>query len=421
MSDFWARFVEESWEQRSTVFSAAETPTPEWMFTPDDLFRVLVDYNQQLHKQNDHAGIDGLVRFYIGVGDWTLGPLQELRSEYLPLASDGSMEGYHERVSQLVPGQSSYGLVMNQVNLLPFFDTLGLRGFLRGLLELVGLPAGGIKPTFFLGNYPTTPFSVHIDTASVLAFPIIGRRRMRLWTREYVREHPEVECSKSYDDHLEDSILLEGAPGDVLYWTSNHYHTGESQGEFFASLNVGLYRDGLPLQELLEELGPKLLPETKVSQYPIDVADRQASAARIPRSFQETIAALRQVVNSPELEAAAEKLWMARVSSDGVASGRSDKKTSCGADDRLQGDPQNPILWSEVDGKLRLATNGLVHTIRSSAQIVALVQQLNSGELLRVGDLTERFSDEEQVSPRAINAIISLFLQRGSLRLRAEA
>ena len=225
---FWKEFVRDNWERQPVCFAGPA------LITPDEAFHAAVLSSQRfLRMCREHPESEELrpdVRFY-RYGAMVTTDLADL----LPNTRDVSAESYGHRIEEQLSG-GDFELVVNQLQSDSGDLWLRLRDFARPLYAEAGFPAGGADAVLFLRNHPTTSFGVHKDRASVFAFLLSGRKKILAWEEHGYRGEP---FSSRYSAFLTNAHLLEGNPGDVLYWPSTHWHVGEAEPGFSMSINVG--------------------------------------------------------------------------------------------------------------------------------------------------------------------------------------
>jgi len=156
----WARFTHSHWQLSPVVLKRVQNAP---LVNAEDMFRTLARVGDLVRR--GHAG----VRITL----WVDGREIADAGHHLPRESDGSLEGYDERVKRDWNG-SDYTLLIAEPHLYDPRVWAAARVFVRGLFEQVGVPCGGVDSTFFLGSYRRTPFGVHRGQMSVMTFPVHG-------------------------------------------------------------------------------------------------------------------------------------------------------------------------------------------------------------------------------------------------------
>ena len=225
---FWKEFVRDNWERQPVCFAGPA------LITPDEAFHAAVLSSQRfLRTCREHPESEELrpdVRFY-RYGAMVTTDLADL----LPNTRDVSAESYGHRIEeQLQAAISSWSSINSN-------RTAETCGYAFGIspdhcMQRRGFLPVAPTPVLFLRNHPTTSFGVHKDRASVFAFLLSGRKKILAWEEHGYRGEP---FSSRYSAFLTNAQLLEGNPGDVLYWPSTHWHVGEAEPGFSMSINVG--------------------------------------------------------------------------------------------------------------------------------------------------------------------------------------
>lgn len=290
----------------------------------------------------------------------------EQLEEHLPRINDVSISRYAERVTNQLDGQK-FALILNGL----FFSHqpelwLRARSFLHDFLQLV--PNQFWCSVLFAGNYDRTPFGVHQDNKSTFQFIIAGRKRMRLWTNEFVEKHPEIRWTHNYKRFLDDAITLEAEAGDVMFWDKSYWHIGESAEGLSIGLSIGL-------QDIKESNA-----ETEI--------DRKLDG-------------LIQRTSTYTNDFPPPAIWQELIDEDAI---RTDKRF--------------PIEWVFV-GKFYAVLSANGHTFPSFAdnRIIRLLELLNTGVALRVEDLLREFSGtthygdvEFEIKPEGLRDLLERLL-----------
>lgn len=243
---FWANFARRHWEKSPVAFHKADVSGAD-IFSLDatNVFDLLVRYCDQCRADDTTDGL----KFYVdGI---RLESFETL--EHLPVKSDKSLHGYHRRMEAQF---DDYGLVCDELMQVNDRRWGVVHTFMDSLYEHVGMPNRFCEIGLYLGNYKKTPFGIHIDKCGVLSFPIVGSKKFRLWAPKYVKAHPELQESFSYDEFKKQSIVMKVKPGDVAYWPSTYWHIAENAGSFNATWSIGVWVDKTTLDVALEALTP---------------------------------------------------------------------------------------------------------------------------------------------------------------------
>src|SRR5262249_2789581 len=144
-------------------------------------------------------------RFFIDKG-----LLQSDVGRYEPRPSDGSIDGYVERLRSLL-GESRFGLTANEFHCSSGVLAKRLRALLRPIYERFGMDPHFTESFCFIGNSPITPFGIHIDQASNLTYVVKGKKRYRLIPGPVLKDEPHVHCTSDYGPYLDRGVTLEAS------------------------------------------------------------------------------------------------------------------------------------------------------------------------------------------------------------------
>jgi 50S ribosomal protein L16 3-hydroxylase len=350
-----------------------------------------------------------VARFYID-DDRVRGDL----SQYFPINEDRDFDGYSSRMTEALSGRP-FALVVHslQSHAYDLWNRLG--DFLIPLYERVGLPPARADADIFLGTYRRTPFGLHKDTASNFSFVLQGKKRMRVWPFEVFADQAgvpnahgtEVSLAERVDPakHHDTSLVLEGSPGDVLYWPSTYWHLGESEGAFHASLNVAYYFPWKPLYSLeglwLARAEALLGERVWAKAYPFDPRRRQKLAGTTPVPMRSAINALDKAGKDPVFLAAALASWLNRLTGLGFVSVPSLKESGSARKSEVLHIPRaRPILHARHGKTLVLSANGHSISLKAEAWIPDLLRRLNqcdSFTLSSCGLRSNRLRDAEKL------------------------
>jgi hypothetical protein len=259
----WAGFYREHWEKRAVsrdhTFAGIDTSLTPAMF-------AAVSKAARQWKAGDKSA-----KFCL----WVDGEKQEAFDHLLPEPTDASFLAYNERVRQAIGGRE-YTLLLAEPHTFEPAVWSRCQDITRNFLQFTGLPNGWLDTAIFLGSYRTTPFGVHQGPMSVLTLPLIGRKRFRLWSPDYVNKNPSLVNAMSFDDHLTDSYALAAEPGGYIYWPSREWHVAEADREdFTAALSIGIWcnpADHHPLYAMVKLLEQVLAaqpdPELEICDKP---------------------------------------------------------------------------------------------------------------------------------------------------------
>ncbi len=364
-SRFWRQLVEAHWEKQSAAFD--RVPESLWRLDEAEVFRLLTWCSEHMNES--------AVRYYHTRADRTVWELLRPHPEVLPTRADGSLAAFHERMRGDVPSADGYSIFVNNVVRHDHVTWLGVRDFVRELVQCAGLPLHGFNAGIGLGQYDYTPFGVHVDSGrSAFVQPIVGRKRFRIWPGRYIRQHPElIRARGNYSGLEQDSLQLETGAGGLVYWPSDAWHLAEAaNGEFNVMLAIGAFVGG--------KRG-----DAEPGAVPCDIDNLQKSAEALPDGF----VAAAKGSDLCKRGATAEHIWVAYLSGLGLqypVPPRNDALPQA----RLQIQQTWPILWRRLpDGQFALGVNG--HCVVESGEwIPELIARINSGVPFAVADLVSQ-------------------------------
>jgi hypothetical protein len=251
---FWKDFTQRYWDREPALFRglfSAHFPTPE------EIFAALLDGSQRMLR--GEIPPMRMMRLYLEHEDGPNGlPYSSiifpLHKQHLPMPEDGSIQGYVERLTQVVGGKR-FGLVLNRTQCHHWGHWLQMQSFLSGFYEALGVPLGSADSALFLGNYRYTPFGIHKDDLHVFYFVIDGKKTMSLWPFDSLSQREEVPKDPDFihrpgsitlRDKAEERELLakarflEGRPGDLLYWPASYWHRAEPSEGLAIAASLGV-------------------------------------------------------------------------------------------------------------------------------------------------------------------------------------
>jgi hypothetical protein len=365
---FWQDLVEVHWEKQSTSFDCM--PPSLWRLDSQHVFRLLT-------WCGEHIG-ESEVRCYRHRSDHSVWQLcTKPQADVLPMRADGSLARYHERMRREIPRGDGYSIFVNEVIRHDPATWIGVRDFVRGLVQHVGLPTRGFDSGVGLGQYDFTPFGLHVDQGrSAFVLPVVGRKHFRIWPGDYVRQHQELVRSHGhYGPLVKDSLELETGPGGLLYWPSDAWHIAEgaNDGHFTVMVAVGAL------------LGTGRMLAT----VPCEVDNLQESAQNLPDGFAATMEGTHIMKRGPTVEHA----WMAFLSGLGLRHPIPMRQDALPGE-RLHAQRRSPILWRPLpDAQFAVGVNGHC-LVESGDWIPEVLDRINAGSPFEVSELVAPSASE---------------------------
>jgi 50S ribosomal protein L16 3-hydroxylase len=387
-SDQWDHFISDYWGKKPACFPGV---FPGALLTEAELLAALRLCGERMRAVPSGAlpGSDKREISYFA-GD---SPDVEMEKvDPFPTTGESRLLDYYQRVRALVG--NDYILVGMDMQTYSWVLWERILGFLRPLMTRNGQPIHVTKCDSFIGKYSYTPVGVHYDSADVFTFVIHGRKKLHLWTPEYVKDHPDLPGAsrERYSPHLKHAITIEAGENDLLYWPNTYWHTAEND-DFSATVTVML--------EQYDYLQPKL---PSVPGWVIDrLADRvRSSSHQTSETSTETtsLAAIRGALDrfiaaqrGPEFEDYLWKRWLERTSKLSFNEDPPESPpTKINGDDRFTANECVALEWVRLNsGKLCCAANGRSFELDYNDGVVALLERLASGEPWTLSDLARDF------------------------------
>lgn len=410
---FWSHFVERHWEKSPLVIKQPFT-TP--LANEEELFGALVDACDQYRcgerESLPESERNARVRFNLGHARAGHAQLMTDVGKHLPQFADGSVEGYARRLAR-ESGDIQFELIVHHFQAFSAELWLRMSGFFRGLYEFVGIPAENSEAVVFLRNHETTSFGLHQDAAGVFMFILKGRKRVLTWPQEFFAGKANSFCTLDYQQFRGDALILEGEPGDVIYWPSSHWHVAESFGPLSASISLGLRLHYDPVKEVLRHLGRAVGAPPVVDTYPFHPDGLQQSAGVMPAAMEAAFETVKAVCRGSELEGLIKLAWLNRVTSFGFLKVPPPlPRRTLGDGEVIRGRPGHPVVWVPWDdGRIACSANGHSFKIKGSAQVIRMIELLNTGDPRKVADIIEECAGGGAARDVAIlrNVLESLF------------
>jgi 50S ribosomal protein L16 3-hydroxylase len=366
---FWREFA-------ATYFGrepfATDDPPAGLTISRADLFRLLLSATAQRGGGSDAPQ----VRFHAGQRQ----VIADL-GDYLPVAADGSVDGYIARLERQLHGEP-YLLVVERAHLSSRRVWKQLASFLAGLYDASGVLPRRVDAEVFVGRYPYTIPGIHRERSGVFVSMIQGEKDILVWP-------PDAAGLPVGSGHYQEAIAagrrLHCAPGRLVYWPAMHWHVGESPSQATAGLHIAVLEEPLTVGDLLTS-GAELEAEV---------------AARMPPGW---LAAPRDLAVPPELDPAVDSVvaayadrgavrdrlvagWLRRRTALGFAAVPPVRKVVLRPDQTLTRDGAHQIVVAPKDAAFSwVAADGRVGYARSVPGLVPLIDRLNSGRPLTVAE-----------------------------------
>jgi len=392
-SEFWGEFVERCWGRRPFVI---KQPFKGLFATPAEIFQGLLHSSAQFRAGDES--------FPLGFYFEHASLLAEI-GRFLPEPSDKSVAGYAERITAQLQGRQ-FGLIVEEFQTRDATLWQRMREFLRPLYEFTGIPGENAKATIFLGNYERTPFGLHPGESENFQFVIDGRKRLRVWPPDFFRDIGDVSHTLDYQRYLDGSIILDGEPGDVIYWPSGYWHIGEAVSkEVVVALSVALFMNSQPAEDIIKHAGrkieqsletPNAAPADRLSPHNL----RAGAVEMIPEVVKKATETLMKVGRGPEFAQELKLSLLNRITGFGfnnVPEALPPKRLE--DEDLVRGDPDYPLTWIEwEDDEIVCSANGHGFSVLAHPKVISLLEHLNSGAPSIVKNLMEDYAGNVDVN-----------------------
>lgn len=303
-SDFWAKFVGEYWDRKPGVF---EKVLSRPLLSSEELLQGLYRMARQLvQKADEPPGGRSFYRLF--VSNRLVNPPEYRR--FLPRGK--SLQEYSSAIGQSVGGET-FAIVINEFQTCSPTLWERVQQFVRPLIESVGIPSQLVETAVFMGTYQSTPFGIHQDLGNgVLTFAVEGQKRFLLWPPEYFdSKNPGGTFLKpDPKTYRADALEIEIEPGDMMYWPPNWYHTSYSEEtDLHACFSIGFWKR-IDLASTVAEAARELLAKNLGNSTYYD--GYWQSDENLPGELASTLAALREIVVSDQLERRLHQRWLER-------------------------------------------------------------------------------------------------------------
>jgi 50S ribosomal protein L16 3-hydroxylase len=366
--DFWPDFAARYYGQQPFE---TDNPPPDLAVSSTDLFRLVI----RAAAERDVGPQAPQVRFHVGQRQ----VIADL-DDYLPVAADGSLEGYLDRLEHDLGGEP-YLLVVEHGHVPCRKIWKQTATFLAHLYAATGVLPGSVDVEVFVGRYPHTAPGIHRERSGVFVSMVEGAKDILVWP-------PDATGlplgTARYQGATAGARRLRCAPGRLVYWPAMHWHVGESLAQASAGLHIAVLDEPPTVRDLLADTGE------------LDAA----VAARIRPGWP---AASPHVLDlPPELDAAVDTVvaaysdrdavrdrliagWLRRRTALGFPAVPASRRVTLGSDQVLTRDGVHPIVLARRDSATSwLAADGRVGYAQSVSALAPLVGRLNSGQPIAV-------------------------------------
>lgn len=361
---FWPDFASRYYGREPLQTDSAEARLD---ISTDEMFRLLL----RAAADRDRGPAAPRIRFHVGQRQ----VIADL-ADYLPVAADGSLDGYLARLERDLCGEP-YLLVVEhaQVSSRPVWQAAAR--FLSGLYAATGALPGSVDVEAFVGRYPHTIPGIHRERSGVFVSMVRGAKDILVWPPD---QTGLPLGSARYQDAVGSARRLRCEPGRLVYWPAMHWHVGESPARSTAGLHIAVLDEPPTVGDLLADIseldaaiGPHASPGWSAAE-PHDLA--------LPQGLDAAVQSVATAYSDPQL--LRDRViagWLRRRTALGFSAVPPGRKVTLRTDDVLIRDGVHPIVLAPRDSATSwLAADGRVGYARSVPSLTQLVDWLNSGE-----------------------------------------
>jgi 50S ribosomal protein L16 3-hydroxylase len=383
----WDEFLNRYWEREPVVI---EGPFAQPLVRTADAFAALRcasdDFRTSRAMPSLRVNVDG-------------GFLLVDMDERLPDAADQDFEAYAARIAPWLAGRQ-FLVTLNEYQGYDVHFWRNLRVWLRGFLARVGLPSGRFLTDLWFGMYQRTPFGIHTDHDESFVLLLEGRKKMLVWPQKafesgriYRTPGGDHIGTVHYEPYLDDAIVLEAGPGDVMYWPEGYWHIGVSDGTPSLACNWSYINRHLPRTEALDLVLDSLRDMATQALGDAGRVDSYPQAPELPAQIATALATVRSLVASGEAEDLVRASWLNRVTALGLRDAPPHGNGSTSPvlledDDVLAAQPGDLTLWSRsTAGEYLVSCNGSIVGGSPDGAVTQLLERLGTGTPQRVREL----------------------------------
>ena len=368
---FWREFATRSYAREPFE---SDKPSGGLVVSPDEMFRLLL----RSCADRGSGPRDPQVRFHIGQHQ----VIADL-DDYLPTATDDSLDGYLARLEAQLEGQP-YLLAVQHMQAASRWIWKKVASFLAGLYEATGILPGNVDVEAFVGQYPNTVPGIHRERSGVFVSMVQGSKDMLVWPPD--AEDLPIGTSR-YEQARASARHMRCEPGRLVYWPAEHWHVGECPSEPTAGIHIAVLERPLRLEELvgdtLRGLGAELGDGGTLAWSATTAHDLE-----LPKQYDTAAQTLVDAYGDPV--AVREKLvadWLRRRTALGfTALPPRYPEFDLSENDFVERDGVHPIMLVSRDATTCLcAADGRLARMVSAPALTRLIERINSGEPVSVG------------------------------------
>jgi 50S ribosomal protein L16 3-hydroxylase len=303
-------------------------------------------------------------------------------ADYLPVATDRSVDGYLARMEDQLGGEP-YLLVVEHGHVSSRKVWKQAASFLAGLYGASGALPGSVDLEVFVGRYPHTIPGIHRERSGVFVSMAQGAKDILVWPPDATRLPLG---SARYHQATATSRRLRCSPGRLVYWPAMHWHVGESPAEGTAGLHIAVLEDPLTARDLMTR--PSELDTALAARISPGWAAAAPFDLGLPPELDGVVESV--VAAYADRDAVRDRLvagWLRRRTGLGFPTVPPVRKVVLRPDQVLTRDSVHPIVVAPRDAASAwVAADGRVGYARPVAGLVPLIDRLNSGQPIPVSE-----------------------------------
>lgn len=401
---FWNELLQCTREGRPGVW---RRPLGGPVASADEVFRWLLAAGDRVRAHDER------IAFRASVG----GRTAEADVAQLPTPEDGSTAAYTRRLD---PARGDALVAVNHLQGACPAAWQRALSLLAPWYARAGVPAGGAMFDLFAGAYRVGPFGVHKDQFDVVTFVVEGRKRFRVWPYARFADRPDVPAGAALRAvglrHLDpaegrdDALVLEGDPGDVLFWPAEWWHVAESDGAHCTTLSFGFSREETPLR-FVESAARELSAEGAL-EVPRRARHAVGDAAT---SLAETRAAMDALLDADALRRRLDEKLLAHHASFGYAvTPEPAARDAVSLDGPLRLVAPGAVAWQVRGDALTWSVGGAVYRYPAAAPLRRALDRVARAEPFTLDELASLADDT--VSPAALRHLVGTVARHHALQ-----
>jgi hypothetical protein len=417
--DFWPDLLSRFWDKEPGVI---KDPFSSPIATTDEIFSGIKEFSKRLVKGDTRIP----PRFYLD-GALARGDAANI---FEAKDSDVNLEGYIHRLENDYPGE--YGFIINGFQALEPVIWARFAALLSDLYKNMGFITGTALVDVLIGNYTRSFFGLHKDSMDVVTIVVSGRKKFLTWPYETFAdvagnpkngENLQISLAKhDYAAKREEAVVVEGEPGDVIYWPRGYWHLAESDAEGSdgsnVSIAVGFTKTNSPLRGIAKMTDIMLHNQSSGQSLPAGIKQYGSTSKLLDQFLGLQDAAL----NNQQLQLMTRQFYLTWISKFGVEKVPDPLVgESLNGSDLFQACIHTPIVFVQEADKLLWAINGQSFIHPPYPNVIAMFEEINTGMPFTLGVMAERYLTYTALGESTRNAdantlkeiFFTLYLNRG--------